>query len=138
MIVSIDVVALTTEEMMATVEDTLDATATATGHDRTPDVSEMTFSKSDSMMNNENTSAAFVENLEDLSQASIPKGDEMGGVGSSSSPSDATHKPKTRKEKYRKTLRLSSDAIVSIREYCWNTLKLIHFLFVYSASCRND
>lgn len=105
---------------MVTVEEPLDAdgttaTGTGTGHDPTSDMSERTISKTDSNMNNENTSAAFVENLEDLSQASISKCDEVGtGVRTvSSNESTETHKVEPKAEMYKKSLRLSSNAIVS-------------------------
>ncbi|XP_053963858.1 phosphatidate phosphatase LPIN3 isoform X2 [Anastrepha ludens] len=72
------------------------AVATQTTRPNSPDISENTLSKTDSTLNAENTSAQ-VENLEDLSQASS-KGDP------SSSNSN-------KNERYKKSLRLSSEAI---------------------------
>ncbi|XP_017469437.1 PREDICTED: phosphatidate phosphatase LPIN2 isoform X1 [Rhagoletis zephyria] len=70
------------------------AVATQTTRPNSPDISENTLSKTDSTLNAENTSAQ-VENLEDLSQASS-KGEESTSNGN---------------ERYKKSLRLSSEAI---------------------------
>jgi len=68
------------------------AVATQTSRPTSPDISDPTLSKSDSLVNAENTSA-LVDNLEELTMASN-KSDEP-------------------KERYKKSLRLSSAAIVS-------------------------
>jgi len=68
------------------------AVATQTSRPTSPDISDHTLSKSDSLVNAENTSA-LVDNLEELTMASN-RSDEP-------------------KERYKKSLRLSSAAIVS-------------------------
>lgn len=80
--------------------------ATQTTRPNSPDISENTLSKTDSTLNAENTSAQ-VENLEDLSQAS--------------SKGEATSSNGNKNERYKKSLRLSSEAIVSKK-------KIIYFL----------
>ncbi|XP_049307614.1 phosphatidate phosphatase LPIN3 isoform X4 [Bactrocera dorsalis] len=72
------------------------AVATQTTRPNSPDISENTLSKTDSTLNAENTSAQ-VENLEDLSQAS--------------SKAEATSSNGNKNERYKKSLRLSSEAI---------------------------
>lgn len=74
------------------------AVATQTTRPNSPDVSDHTLSKTDSTMNAENTSA-IMDNMEDLSQ--------------SSSKSESTES-KNKMERYKKSLRLSSESIVSI------------------------
>ncbi|XP_067630489.1 phosphatidate phosphatase LPIN3 isoform X2 [Eurosta solidaginis] len=69
--------------------------ATQTTRPNSPDISENTLSKTDSTLNAENTSAQ-VENLEDFSQESS-KGEASGSTSKS--------------ERYKKSLRLSSEAI---------------------------
>ena len=74
------------------------AVATQTTRPNSPDVSDdHTLSKTDSTMNAENTSA-IMDNMEDLSQAS--------------SKSESTEN-KNKMERYKKSLRLSSESIVS-------------------------
>lgn len=77
------------------------AVSTQTSRPNSPDISDRTLSKSDSIVNAENTSA-LVDNLEELTMGSN-KSDEH-------------------KERYKKSLRLSSAAIVS------NMLSLSHSL----------
>ncbi|XP_020717101.1 phosphatidate phosphatase LPIN2 isoform X2 [Ceratitis capitata] len=72
------------------------AVATQTTRPNSPDISENTLSKTDSTLNAENTSAQ-VENLEDLSQAS--------------SKAEGTSSDGQKNERYKKSLRLSSEAI---------------------------
>ncbi|XP_061401684.1 phosphatidate phosphatase LPIN2 [Musca vetustissima] len=79
-------------------QENLDQTAVATtqtSRPNSPDLSDRTLSKTDSTMNAENTSA-IMENMEDLSQAS--------------SKSESTG-DKNKNEHYKKSLRLSSEAI---------------------------
>ncbi|XP_011290718.1 phosphatidate phosphatase LPIN1 isoform X4 [Musca domestica] len=79
-------------------QENLDQTAVATtqtSRPNSPDFSDRTLSKTDSTMNAENTSA-IMENMEDLSQAS--------------SKSESTG-DKNKNEHYKKSLRLSSEAI---------------------------
>lgn len=81
---------------MALADADQNAVATQTTRPNSPDVSDNTLSKTDSTLNAENTSA-MVENLEDLSLASSTKSDEH-----------------NKNERFKKSLRLSSDAIVSL------------------------
>lgn len=80
----------------AEIDQTAVAT-TQTTRPNSPDLSDRTLSKTDSTMNAENTSA-LMENMEDLSQAS--------------SKSESTI-DKNKNEHYKKSLRLSSESIVS-------------------------
>ncbi|XP_037819724.1 phosphatidate phosphatase LPIN1 isoform X2 [Lucilia sericata] len=76
-------------------ENDQNAVATQTTRPNSPDISDRTLSKTDSTMNAENTSA-LMDNMEDLSQAS-----------SKSESSDN----KNKLERYKKSLRLSSESI---------------------------
>ncbi|XP_065367540.1 phosphatidate phosphatase LPIN3 isoform X3 [Calliphora vicina] len=76
-------------------ENDQNAVATQTTRPNSPDISDRTLSKTDSTMNAENTSA-IMDNMEDLSQAS--------------SKSESTEN-KNKLERYKKSLRLSSESI---------------------------
>lgn len=82
-----------------TLENDQNAVATQTTRPNSPDISDRTLSKTDSTMNAENTSA-IMDNMEDLSQAS--------------SKSESTDN-KNKMERYKKSLRLSSESIVSYK-----------------------
>uniref|UniRef100_A0A1A9WP08 phosphatidate phosphatase n=1 Tax=Glossina brevipalpis TaxID=37001 RepID=A0A1A9WP08_9MUSC len=88
------------------------AVATQTTRPNSPDISDPTLSKTDSTVNAENTSA-MVDNMEDLSQASS-KGE---GV------IDNNNK-RNKNEIFKKSLRLSSEAIVSHCGYGYKKLNL--------------
>lgn len=90
-----------------TLENDQNAVATQTTRPNSPDISDRTLSKTDSTMNAENTSA-IMDNMEDLSQAS--------------SKSESTDN-KNKMERYKKSLRLSSESIVSYK------IKIIEFTF---------
>ncbi|KAM7344657.1 phosphatidate phosphatase LPIN isoform 2-T6 [Cochliomyia hominivorax] len=83
------------EEKQEEKENDQNAVATQTTRPNSPDISERTLSKTDSTMNAENTSA-IMDNMEDLSQAS--------------SKSESTDN-KNKMERYKKSLRLSSESI---------------------------